>query len=142
SLLAHADWKPLAALMQHLPLFDIAINERFSFAAAFSFVILAALGLEDLCASGSHRGLAIACTIVLIVTAAASVVIPRVGWLNPAMEHWSEYKVAADLFPLAAAALLLALRVPIRFTVPFFLGLLLVQRVMSDGGVYPVLPAE
>ena len=129
SLLAHAEWKPLAIVLGKIPLFDIALNERFSFAAAFSFVILASMGIEHL----SHRGLAIACTIVLIVTAAASAAIPHVG---------SEYKVVADLIPLAAAALLFALRAPVRFAVAAFLGLLLVQRVMSDGRTYPVLPAE
>ena len=45
-ILCGAGWSPLAALLQKLPLFDIALNERFTFAAAFSLVILAALGIE------------------------------------------------------------------------------------------------
>lgn len=75
-----------------------------------SLVILAAMGIEHC----SHRGLAIACTVVLIVTAAASALIPHAG---------SEYRVAADLLPLGVAALLFALRVPVRVAVPALLGL-------------------
>lgn len=47
-LLAHSEWKPLARLLQKLPLFDQALNERFSFAAAMALAILAALGTEEL----------------------------------------------------------------------------------------------
>jgi len=42
-LLARAEWAPLARAMQKLPLFDVALNERFSFAAVFALAILAAL---------------------------------------------------------------------------------------------------
>ncbi|MFL6246870.1 MAG: YfhO family protein [Thermoanaerobaculia bacterium] len=47
-LLAHAEWKPLARALQALPLFDAALNERFAFAAAFAFAVLAAMGVEEL----------------------------------------------------------------------------------------------
>jgi len=46
-LLARADWPPVSKALQKLPLFDIAINERFSFAAAFFFALLAAIGVEE-----------------------------------------------------------------------------------------------
>src|SRR6185436_877017 len=41
----------------------------------------------------------------------------------------------ADLLPLACAALLIALRVP-RATI-LILGLVLLQRTMEDGAIYP-----
>jgi hypothetical protein len=47
-LLAHAEWKPVARALQALPLFDAALNERFAFAAAFAFAVLAAMGVEEL----------------------------------------------------------------------------------------------
>ncbi len=47
-LLAHAQWKPVARALQALPLFDAALNERFAFAAAFAFAMLAAMGVEAL----------------------------------------------------------------------------------------------
>ncbi|HEV7765503.1 MAG TPA: YfhO family protein [Thermoanaerobaculia bacterium] len=51
-LLAHAEWAPLARALQSLPLFDVALNERFTFAAAFALCVLAALGVEDLLERG------------------------------------------------------------------------------------------
>lgn len=47
-LLAHAEWTPVARALQALPLFDAALNERFAFAAAFAFAVLAAMGVEEL----------------------------------------------------------------------------------------------
>lgn len=47
-LLAHAEWTPVARALQALPLFDAALNERFAFAAAFAFAVLAAMAVEEL----------------------------------------------------------------------------------------------
>ena len=70
-ILCGAAWSPLAALLQKLPLFDIALNERFTFAAAFSLVILAALGLEHALAP-RDKSLGHALPIALIIFAAAA----------------------------------------------------------------------
>src|SRR6185436_691990 len=48
----------------------------------------------------------------------------------------------AELIPLAILAALLVLRVQPRFALPAVLALLLVQRVVEDGGMYPVLPEK
>jgi len=55
-LLATFGMKPVAHALHTLPLFDIAINERLAFAAAFAMSILAAAAVDRI----PHRGLAVA----------------------------------------------------------------------------------
>jgi hypothetical protein len=56
-MLARAAWRPLMDLLSLLPMFDVTINERFSFAAVCALVILAALGLEHALARNDLRAL-------------------------------------------------------------------------------------
>src|SRR6185503_12004143 len=70
AMLLGAEWKPLAALVAHVPLFDIALPDRITAAAALFLVILAALGVEELCRGGGDRAAAwtLAATLALLAT--------------------------------------------------------------------------
>lgn len=141
-LAAHAAWKPVAQLLHKLPLFDLAINDRLGFAAAFFFAILAALAFEEIVRRDDRRAAAITLTITLIVLTVGTLWISRTFVVADGPVDWGTYKIFAELAFLGLAALLLVFRVPMRITVPALVALLLAQRVMSDGGVHKSFPAE
>lgn len=125
-LLARAEWKPLARALQKLPLFDQALNERFSFGAALALAILAALGVEELFRRERDRVAVITLAIVLALLAAGN------AWLLrnvQAPATWGRYTIAAEVIGLALAIALL--RKP-----QFLIAAVLLQRVVSDGGIY------
>ncbi len=125
-LLARAEWKPLARALQKLPLFDQALNERFSFGAALALAILAALGVEELFRRERDRVAAIMLVVTFILLAAGN------AWLFRSVKTpaaWGNYKIAAELIGLALAIALL--RKP-----QFLIAAVLLQRVVSDGGIY------
>ena len=62
-LLATFGTKPVAHLLHALPLFDIAINERLAFAAAFAMAMLAAIAVDRI----PRRGIAIALLALVLV---------------------------------------------------------------------------
>jgi hypothetical protein len=119
--------------LQKLPLFDIALNARFSFAAAFSLVTLAALGLE-----AADRWLPVTNLVVLVLLGAGTWWIGRSDLIATPQMPWGGSKIAAELIALALAALLI--RSP--RALPMFFALLLLQRVVEEGRAYPTLPAS
>jgi hypothetical protein len=103
-ILARAAWSPLAALLQKLPLFDITLNERFSFAAALSLVVLAALGLEH--ALRTHdRALAAALAIATILFTAGAFVIDRLNVMAHSLPEWGVYTLFGELACLGVATI-------------------------------------
>jgi hypothetical protein len=54
---------------------------------------------------------------------------------------WGDFRLFADVGLLAVAALLIALRVPLRAAVPALVALVLLQRTMQESGLYPTYPA-
>lgn len=126
---ARAGWKPLARALQELPLFDQALNERFSFAAALALAILAAMGVEELLRRGGDRVAAIALAAVLVVLAAGNFWIVRASLVTDAPPVWGKYTMLADLLGLGAALLLL--RAP-----KVLLLAILAQRFVSAGDIY------
>jgi hypothetical protein len=132
-LLARAEWKPLARALQKLPLFDQTLNERFSFGAALALAMLAALGVEEILRRGGDRVAVVTLIAVLAALSAGNV------WLrDPAfVPVWGRYKMAAELAGLAIAIVLVALRAP-----RFLIAILLLQRFVSDGGIYRTFDAR
>ena len=63
SLLATFGMKPVAHVLHALPLFDIAINERLAFAAAFAMSMLAAITVDRI----PRRGVAVALLALVLV---------------------------------------------------------------------------
>jgi Bacterial membrane protein YfhO len=125
-LLARAEWKPLARALQKLPLFDQALNERFSFGAALALAILAAFGVEELFRRTRDRAAVIILTLTLVVLTAGNL------WLARKVQQpatWGQYKIAAELLGLGVAIALL--RKP-----QFLIAAILLQRFVSDGDIY------
>jgi hypothetical protein len=141
-LAAHAAWKPVAVLLHTLPLFDITLNERLAFGAAFFLAMLAALGVERVEEARRRRApldAAITLAIVLLVLAAGTFWITHTFTLDPGPRDWGKYSIHAELALLAAATIgVLAPRRP----VPWLLALLLVQRAITEGGVHKSFPAK
>lgn len=129
-LLSHADWPPLSRALQALPLLDAALNERFSFAAAFALAVLAALGVEAWLVRGP-RGAAITLAAVCVATGAGNYWLMRSSLVNHDPAEWGRYVVAAEIGGLAIAALMTMARLPY-----LLLAILVVQRWLSAGGTY------
>ncbi len=138
-LLARADWPPLMRAMQRLPLFDITLNDRFSFAASFALAVLAAIGFETWLNARPGAPAAHFAIVLLLLTIGTVWVESLVA---PNIELWGDYKVFAELGLLAIATLIIVARTPKHVAAPILLGLILLQRTMSEGGAIPTLPNE
>jgi hypothetical protein len=141
-LAAHAAWKPVAIVLHALPLFDITLNERLAFGAAFFLAMLAALGAEQVMLREKRRSFVITLAAVLVVLAAGTYWITKTFTLDAGPRDWGTYSIAAELAFLAAAVLLFALRLPMKIAMPALLALLLGQRVLTEGGVHQSFPAK
>jgi hypothetical protein len=132
-LLAHAEWTPVARALQKLPLLDVALNERFSFAAAFALVMLAALGVEHL----EKRGAVGTFIVVLVFIAIANFMAMQSPLVNHDAAEWGRFAIAAEVAGLAVATAAVAVT---KRAAPLLLGLLLIQRVLTVGGIYKTFP--
>ena len=140
-ILCGAGWSPLAALLQKLPLFDIALNERFTFAAAFSLVTLAALGIEHALTT-RDKTLGYALVIATIVFAAGAFTIDRLHVMEDKLPEWGVYTLFGELACLGIAAIaVLALKKRDRAIAITILLLITAQRWLAGHDVYPTLPA-
>lgn len=127
SLLAHAEWAPLVAVLRAIPIVELALTDRLAFAFALCAVLLAALGIEKL-----ERSAAIVMGVVLVLIAAGNWWATHTPLVSHAPLKFGEYKVIAEI-----AGLLLAIVVVLVKPRPaLLLGLVLAQRVASDGGLY------
>jgi hypothetical protein len=132
---------PLAGWLHKVPLFDITINDRLSFAAIFAMAMLAAIAVDSW-PSTAKRAFA-AAAIVLGVFLAITILTANVFDSRIALGVKPGIILTltmAALLPLAITALLLALRTPARVALPLILGMLLLARTLEDGRIYPVLP--
>jgi len=130
-----------------LPLFNIGVNDRMIFLTAFALAGLAALGAERLAEEGGLRR---------FLLAGAGTVLALVGTfllLRPAMaeaELTSSYigtRFALQLVPLllAIAAVVVISRrggTWVRLATLACLVLLLAQRGLEAGSIYPTLPGD
>ncbi len=141
-MLARAAWTPLMDLLSKLPMLDVTINERFSFAAVFAIVILAALGLEHALVRDDLRTLGYTLAGVLAVLAVGRVVIMHAQLVADAHPEWGVYAPFGEVACLAAAVLIVMARPPLRVLLPLLIVVLLAQRFLDDGDVYPTVPAR
>ncbi|HKR65105.1 MAG TPA: YfhO family protein, partial [Thermoanaerobaculia bacterium] len=137
---AHASWRPMNWVFAKIPGFDMALNDRLAFGAAFSLVILAALGAEELARREEWRRAAIVFAIVLALLAAGTFWISRAIVLDPGPADWGRYKIAADLGLLALA--IAAVAMAKTRALPVLVALILLQRTISDGGVHASFPGR
>jgi hypothetical protein len=140
-ILCGAGWSPLAALLQKLPLFDIALNERFGFAAAFSLVILATLGIEH-AVTTRDKSLGYALAAVFIVFAAGAFTIDRLHLMEDKLPEWGVYTLFGELACLGIAAALVPALKNRETAIPIAVLLLITaQRWLAGNDIYPTLPA-
>jgi hypothetical protein len=141
-LLARADWPPVSRALQKLPLFNITINERFSFGAAFCFALLAALGVEELLRRKGDRAFAFTLVATFFAITAGILLIERARMTDDTLGTWMQYTRSAELLLLGLAAIAALLRPPLRVVAALMLAAILGQRMMEAGRYYPTLPAE
>lgn len=142
SALEHAEWAPAANALQNLPMFDITLNSRFSFSAAFFLTILAALGIESMFTARDELRAAVTAALLLIVISAATVVILRIGLVGEYPEKFARHKELAEIAGLTAIVALLLFRVRPRWLAAAILGIVLLQRSISEGDIYKTLPSR
>ena len=133
----------IADAVSSLPFFDIGLNERMVFIAAFATAALAAIGADELL-RGGKRGLVVGAGLAALAGGAALHVAgaARFAGLELPAEFF-RFRLLAFLLPLAGAVLLCAF-VPKRrlgLAVAGCVGLLLVERRLEEGDVYPTYPS-
>ncbi|HET8797604.1 MAG TPA: YfhO family protein, partial [Thermoanaerobaculia bacterium] len=132
---------PVAHLLHALPLFDITINERLAFAAAFALSILAAIAVNAWPESRGKRWGSAALVLALAIGLGVLSHFLAMEQLAAGVKGELIREITlAELVPLLAVALLLAFRIRPRVAVPVVLALVLVQRTIVDGNIYPAIP--
>jgi len=132
---------PLAQIVHTLPLYDIAINERFILSGAFALAILAAITVDAIASQPRWKISGVLLAVGVLLAAGTYILRPRqiaIG-VDPKL---ITLLALAELVPLAILILLLALRTPTRIVLPLLLGLVLLQRTIEDGRIYPALPEK
>jgi hypothetical protein len=131
---------PIEDVVQRLPLFDIAINDRFSYGAAFAMVVIAAMGLEHL----TTRGLKPAPTFGFISIGVLITIVLLRAWIHPMMwpnrENWGTYREFAEIAFLGIAALVAMIRP--RLAGQVILACVILQRTVEEGGIIPTFSAD
>ncbi len=126
---------PVSNMLHQLPLFDMAINDRLAFAAAFSLSILAGLAIDGLVESRKRTALIAAVVALALAAGTYAVWSHELGvGVDPKVIR---INALAEMLPLAIMAILLL--TPIRL-LPLILILILGQRMVEDGAIYPSLP--
>jgi hypothetical protein len=138
--LAAIDAWPVAHWLHELPVFDMALNERLAFTATFALAILAAMAVDGLRFDDARpRRAALVVGIVFLALTIANHFISQqqiAGGVDAALVR---QLVIAELLPLLLLIGLLAARLDARIAVPLVLALVLVQRSVEDGGIYPAI---
>jgi membrane protein YfhO len=133
-----------AALIRPIPGLNIAINERFAFAGAFMLAMLAALGIDALCADrlqpvGRLKPALTLLAIAIGLGAGTWYVLHHDPTDLPS--ELRMYPIAGELIPLAAAIPIAAL-FRARVAAAALLVLLAIQRILTVGLIYPTFPAQ
>ena len=137
ALLAQMEQQWFEVVLQHLPLFRVALNSRFVFGGAFAIVMLGALGIEK-----ADRAMALTMTIVLVMLGAGTFWLMRAGVVVGPMFPWAKWRVAGDLAPLAIACIALWSGMRGQRLAAAMLVLVVAQRWISDGRIYPAIDAR
>lgn len=136
---AHAGWRPVAALIHSLPLFDITLNDRLAFGASCLLALLAAIGVEEAMRRSDRRAAAVTLAVVLVLLAAGMIWIANAYEIERGPRDWGRHTALAELVFLALAATLFGMP---RFGLAAVLACLIVQRGISEGGVHKAFPNE
>lgn len=148
AFLAAIDAPPVAQALHALPLFDLALNERLGFAAAFAFAVLAGIAVDSIATKGDglpakdRRAAA-------VIFAVVGLMLALITWrVWPSQQtagvpgRWIRGMVLLELLPLLLLVVLMLAKVRPKWLAAAVLGLVLIQRVGEDGSIYPVLPMK
>ena len=135
SLCAGLGAPPVAQFLHELPLFDIAINDPFVFAAAFAMALLAAIAID----AWKKRG-AVVLAVIALALAAGTFAVSDAQLAAGVNQALIRDLSLADLLPLVIAIALLTLNV--RHAAIAVLALILAQRTLVDGAMYPSISAK
>lgn len=133
---AGADALPVSRILHALPLFDIALNHRFVYAAAFFLCILAAIGISTF--RNIPRGAAAVVAAVAAVLGVFTMLVSPSQLALGLPANLIRVNAVAELVPLLVLFVLFVRRA--RFAAPAILVLLLAQRAVEDGDIYPAIP--
>lgn len=134
---------PVSNWLHKVPLFDMALNERLAFAASCALSILAALTVDALTVEASRsprRRTAVVAAVVAISLGAGTYALWPHEMLMGVDRNVIITNALAELVPLVIVAILLVARTPMRMALPCILILILGQRIVEDGSIYPSLP--
>jgi hypothetical protein len=123
-LTASADAWPIAQFLHRLPLLNLSMNDRLASAVPLCIAVLAALAID---AISDRAGLVITGLLILLAAGALGM---RPGSIDMP-------RLAAELAPLAVAALIVLFVRNRAVVVPALLALILLQRTISDGALVP-----
>jgi hypothetical protein len=144
-----AAWAKLpgfADALAKIPVFHMALNERLAFAAAFATAGLAALGADLLVREPRRfRAFAISAAAGALVLLLLNLrLLPRLETIGMTTARLREHALI-QLVPIAAAVTLLgvtAVRRRGRVAAACLLAILLVERRLEAGSIYPTYPAR
>ena len=134
---ARSGWMPLSNALQKLPLFDLTLNERFSFAAALALVVLAALGVEHAVRT-ADRVFGWTLAAATLAFAVGAVLVQRFDVIYDSLPEWGVYARFGEVAGIGVAAIL-AVVWP-RMLAPLMLVVVLAQRLITAGDIYPTVP--
>jgi len=142
--LSVAAFTPTADLVTRLPLFDIAINDRFVFVTGFSLCVLAALGANRLL---EGEGVAVFVAGSAVTLAGLLVLFVRhrkvtAAFGMPSSEGRDHFLMQVVPVLAALAAVVLLPRARRGLAVLALVALLLVQRRLEAGWFYPSFPSR
>lgn len=131
SLLVYAEWAPLVAVLRAIPVLEMTLTDRLSFSFALSACVLAAMGAQQL----RRRSAIVIVAVVFVLVAAGNWWATRTPLVMHGPLKFGEYKVLAEVGVLAAAVVCIGM-LKERTLPAALLALVIVQRVLSDGGLY------
>jgi len=141
-LAAGARFPPLVNFMRRLPLLHVTMHQRLAFAGALCLVMLAALGIEELLRRNDRRATAATLAVVLVLLGTGTFWIARHVVLGPIANDTTALKTMVELAGLAAAALLLASRIPMRAVLPILIAIVAGQRIVAGLHTFETYPAS
>jgi hypothetical protein len=144
SLVVHAEWTPVVVLLRTIPLVELALTDRLSFAFALCAAVMAALGVEEL-VRRRDRLAAVVMSAVLVAIAAGNWWATHTPLVSHEPLRFGAWKVWAELGGLGLAIAIVGgaaafsrsrLSGGLKPAAPLLLALILAQRAVSDGGLY------
>ncbi|MBW3671586.1 MAG: YfhO family protein, partial [Acidobacteria bacterium] len=120
--------------------FDIAINNRLIFVALFSMAVLGAFGMDAWRDSGRDKELALCYALVAVVFVAVVAILWTWMRQNGLSREYLVEKSLLLVVPLLVAAMVLSVARARRVAFGAILLLLIMQRALESGHIYPTVP--